>query len=184
MSESTNETGPKTVVESYGHTIDLATLPASSQLALMRRGLAHYLGNEQASKVTAWSDKQDGEVTDAAKAEAKAAFIAEAVKVMTEGNMGHGRVGTPRGTQLETIMRRIAESEIRAILKSNGVALPSGDKTVKLGAQEFTRQALIERRLAQHGDRIRKDAEAEQKKLERVAKASAGEGEGAEALGL
>jgi hypothetical protein len=182
MSESTNGASPNTTIESYGHSIDLASLPYSSQVALMRRGVAHYLGNEQASKVSGWVEKQPGEVTDVDKAAVKAEYIREAVQAMIAGTMGHGRVGVARGTALETVMRRIAETEVKAILKANKLAWPSGEKTVTLGDATFTGRQLVERRLAQHGDRIKTLAEKEQKALERMAAATAGEG--AAALGL
>lgn len=154
-------------------TVEFDSLPAVSQRALAQRGLAHFLGNEQASKVAGHFEGK--EPTDDEKAAYKAECVAKALQALIDGTVGT-RIGTPRGTQIETIMRRIAEAQVRAVLKGNGITMPSGDKVVKLGDQEFTRAQLITRRLEnpKFSESIRKEAEAEMKRVEKAA--GAGEG--------
>lgn len=153
----------------YGtHKLDTAKWPEKSVEALIRRGLAHYLGNEQASKVTAhFDDKPDA--TDVEKAAFKAECQAKAIEALEKGTIG-ANVRGPRGSQVETIVRQLAEKEVRDILKHNGLTMPSGDKVVEFAnGEKLTRAQLIERRVAKHGERLNKEAETEMKRREREA---------------
>lgn len=178
----------------YGdHTINTDNLPEKSIQALLSRGLAHFLGNEQAAKVSGWAngikEKSGAAPSDDEVASAKAGYVAAALAALAAGTIGAGTRG-PRGTATETVMRQIAEKEVRSILAQNHMALPSGDKTVKFeDGTELTRADLLSRRLAKHGDRIRKEAEAEIKAAERKAAKATAEakqagGVGVDALGL
>ena len=169
--------------------VDLATLPQISVLAMFRRGLAHYLGNEQASKLTAWAESHEKEhgskPADEARDAAKASFQAAAMKALVDGSVG-ANVRGPRGSALETIMRGIAEKRVREILKQAGLSMPSGDKAVKFpNGTELTRADLIDRQLARNGDAIRVEAERELKARERAAAKAVGDaGSAMAALGI
>lgn len=165
--------------------IDFDTLPASSQLALASRGVTHFLGNEQASKLAAWI-KAEGQANTEDKAAAAAwkeanatavsvkmdGLVAEAVAKLLAGTVGARAVGGVRVTPIEALKRQIAKREVTAILANNKLAFPKGarkDKegndvpaqVVQLGADSFTGDQLIERRLANptEGPRIQKEAE-------------------------
>ncbi len=214
MADTNTNTTPAPATIAYGKDADrlsiaITDLPAISLLSLAQKGLSHYLGNEVASKVTAWTESrvataikalpadadeaaktaatQSALPNDAEKATAKADFIKAAWEALLAGNVG-ARVGVPRSTPVESIMARIAEGEIRETLKSVGLVMPTGDKVVTFKTGEsFTRKQLIERRVEKFGDRLRKAAEAELKALARVAaQAKPGDGVevGAESLGL
>ena len=169
----------------YGNVkIDTERLPLASIHALLSRGLAHYAGNEQNAKVgPEFGDK----VTAAGFANLKAlraapgehagllveiekflnGKVADAVKALHDGTVGDGMRG-PRGTALDTVIRAIASAEVKKTLANIGVTMPSGDKKVKFTTgEELTASELIARRIAKHGDRITKEAEAKMKADER-----------------
>jgi hypothetical protein len=190
MSGTENGTGNTVAYGEY--TIDISALPEKSRMALIRRGVAHYLGNEQASKVSGWKAglvEAGTPPNDAEVAAFKLDCMNAAVKALIEGTIGSSIRG-PRGSTADTVARQLAETEIRNILKHNGLTMPSGDKTVKFGdGTELTRAQLIDRRLAGHGERLRKEAEAkikadERKAAREVDAAKAAGGQGVEALGL
>lgn len=147
-------------------TIDTATLHEKSTVALLRRGLAHFLGNEQASKVASWMksfEKSEGrEPTDDEKAAKKAEYVEKAIAALWAGEIGMGVRG-PAVSPLEREVERLARGEVMAVLKSNGIKPPRGDEAVKFAnGAEFTLEQLIERRIGAHGERLEKEA---QKKL-------------------
>lgn len=154
----------------YGdHSVDTEKLPAKSVEALLRRGLAHFLGNEQASKVASHFADADPAPTDEAKAAFKAECVSKALQALHDGTIGNVVRG-PKGTSVEAVMRGLAEKEVRAILKTAGLTMPSGDKVVEFASGEkLTKADLISRRITKHGDRLRKEAETEMKRAEREA---------------
>lgn len=179
---------PTTNTITYGdHVIDVANLPTKSIAALLRRGVSHFLGNEQASKVAAKFDDAkvgtgEGEYATeaalkAAKDSAKTDYVAAAIKALYDGTIGDSSRG-PRGSTIDTVIRGLAEKEVRKILADNKLTMPTGDKVVKFpSGEELNRNDLITRRIAKHGDRLRKEAEAEMRKLDKVAKAEGGLGD-------
>ena len=69
----------------YGtHTLDFTKLPAKSLEAMLKRGVTHFLGNEQASKVSGWKarfvETEKREPNDDEVAEVKSAYIAKALE--------------------------------------------------------------------------------------------------------
>lgn len=180
-------------------TVETASLPPVSAEAMIRRGLSHYFGNEQAAKVTALKDKWIGdkdanpEATPATD-EQVSKWLAEARQAAFEklmaGTVGAGRLTGPRIDPIESATLAIAKVEVTNILRAAGVKPPKGEETVSLAGEAFTMAQLIERRLAKEGDRIAKEAAkrvADQKKKAEKAKAdvaSAGENKTADALGL
>ena len=166
---------------SYGNVkIDTTSLPAASIQALLSRGLSHYLGNEQNAKV----GPEFGErVAKAGFANLKAlraapgehagllieiekflnAKVTDAVKALHDGTVGESTRG-PRGTALDTVIRAIASAEVKKVLANIGVTMPSGDRKVRfVTGEELTSSELIARRIARHGARLTKEAEAKMK---------------------
>lgn len=163
----------------YGtHTIDTATLPEASVNALISRGFSHFMGNETASRVASHFGDEIKTASDEAKATAKAQFQAEALAKLIAGTVGVSSPRGPRGTSLDTVIRNLAEKEIKATLDTLKLKMPSGDKVVEFSdGQKLTKGQLIERRLAKHGDRLRKEAEAEMRRLAKVAGGENAEGD-------
>lgn len=186
----------------YGnHSIDPATLPEASVNALLTKGLAHFLGNEQASKITArivselkLEDSVVGDVRKAAITAYRAAnpkhvsdWTAEVVKEAL-GKLSAGTVGVstrgPTGTKLDTVVRALAKAEVVSILSamSPSVKFPKGEEKVAFpDGNAFTGDELIARRLAKHGERLTKEGE---KKMADDARKAAKAAEGAKASGL
>lgn len=165
-------------LKAHGHSVAIADLPQVSLVALAHRGLVHILGNEVASKVTAWKKTDAGanatEDDIAAKTEA---FRAEAMEKVLSGSLGV-RTGTVRGTALETVMREVAIERLRsnfaAAIKKNPAhpKFPGDAKTtINVRGEELNRATLIERHIAKFRDVI--EAEARRRMAE--AEADAGE---------
>ena len=167
----------------YGdHSVDFDALPEASKKALASRGLTHFLGNEQAAKLTNWAAtrvakaiKELGEApaksdvdaatematpNDAERATRKIELVAEALKTLHDGTVGV-RVGGPKADPIESIMSRLASVEVADVLRANKAKMPKGDETVVIGGQSLTKAELIARRIAKHGDRLRKAAQKE-----------------------
>lgn len=169
----------------YGdHTIDFAGLPTTTIEALLRRGVTHYLGNEQASKVVAWAKAQEVAPSDEAKAARKAELVAAAVAAMADGTIGTRPPSTakPRVTDpVESIVRKLAKAAVVALLAKNGFAVPKGDATVKTGSGEFTMDELIARNVTKNGEAYRVEAKklvaAEARAKAKLAEGGVAEGE-------
>lgn len=188
----TNSTLP---VITYGdRKVDTASLPEKSIEALLRRGVTHYLGNEQASKVTAKIDKAVSEgkaegfvaTRDDIKAyrEANSDQVGiwmkevtdSALAALLEGTIGNRAVGTsgPKLAPLDTIVRKVAKAEVIDTLKANGLSTPKGEEKVQFdGGKSFTLDELIDRRIAKHGDRLTAAAKKELADRARKAKQAA-----------
>ena len=181
----------------YGEiTIDVATMPTKSLLAMVKRGVAHYLGNEQAAKVTSWKEsfqtENKREATDDEIAAKKAEFTASALEALNKGEVGHSTRG-PRGTALETVMRAIALERATTLLGNAKLKMPSKDEKVTFpNGQAFTRQELIDRQIAFEksskpvamfgGKTVREAAEAKMKEIERAKARAAADPGGIEGL--
>lgn len=148
-----------------GIEVDTSKLPEASINALLSRGLTHYLGSEQASKVTAKVaafEKEHGEApAEDEKAAWKAQFIADAVKALQDGTIGT-RTGGPRLDPLAKAIRDIAGEEVTALIRNAGHKVPKGKETVSVRGEEVTFGQLVDRRLAnpEHAERIGKAAKA------------------------
>lgn len=137
----------------YGeHTLDFAALPQSSLVAMLRRGVSHYLGSEQASKVTAYFDPDKGEpVADTspeAKAKVKAEYVAKAIDALIAGTVGVSVRG-PSVDPIEAIVNRLARKEVLDVLRASGTKPPkkADDKVKFANGAEFTLAELVARRL-------------------------------------
>jgi hypothetical protein len=178
----------------YGqYEIDTGKLPPSTIDALVRRGISHVLGNEAASKVSAWVGQEGNEsATDEQKAQKKAEFQAAFIDAMLAGTLGQHAARGPRVDPLEAVMNGIAKREIIDRLKAANppIKTPKGDETINLKGELFTMAQLITRRLnGPEGERIKREAQKHVADLERKAKkakedvAKAGD-TSADALGL
>lgn len=160
----------------YGsHSIDVAKLPEASVVALLKRGLTHYLGNEQTSKLVA-ARKREGAFDGTTEEAYKADLVAKAVAALHEGTIGT-QVRGPSVDPVEAAMERIARAEINAVLKAKGAKfVGKGDdrKVTFANGESFTMNDLIDRRLGneEHSARIRKEAEKALKSAAKQAEAA------------
>lgn len=167
----------------YGDkTLDFNTLPQASLVAMLRRGVSHFFGSEQASKVTAYFDPEHDDAenrkdTPEARAAKKAEFQSTAYDALVAGTVGVSVRG-PSVDPITTIMRRLAKNEIKTILAANKIKWPAKSEDVieTPDGKKFTGNELIDRRLAKEGERLKKEAEkiaAEQAKKNAKAVAAA-----------
>ena len=164
----------------YGpHVINPDTLPPKSVEALIKRGLTHYLGNEQAAKVSGWITDQIPDSDTMSKEQRKAAIkafresntndvtaktnavVAAAVAALTEGTIGVRAVAGPKADPVEKVMRELAIAKIAENLAKAGLKVPSGSKTVTIGDAAYTRDELVSRQFARDEAGYRAKAEAE-----------------------
>lgn len=184
---------------SYGsHTVDFATLPPASLLAMVNRGFAHFLGNEVASKVTAakakWAETlaaalavpesdrtpdhvkaiEEGEMGEAQIEELKMALRNAAVKALVDGTVGVREPGQPKASPLEVEIRKIATGLVREKLIANGLKVPTGDKTLTFpNGAAYTMAQLVDRQIDQKGKEIEATAIKNIAARDRAAKALA-----------
>lgn len=160
----------------YGaYTIDPAALSEKTLQALLSRAVAHVLGNEAASTVTGKIKAELGESatrddvkayreTHTAQVDAWTREAQDAKHTAILGGTLGDRVGTPRGTALDTVIRAVAWEEVSAIMTKNGLKFPKAvkgsDESPKIVTPDgsFTKAELIARRVAKHTDRITKEA--------------------------
>lgn len=175
------------VIEYGSLSFDFATLPPKSVRAMLSRGVTHFLGSEQASKVgpnSAWAakfEKDNGrKPTDAERDAQKAANLANASQALIDGTIGSAR--GPKADPVEAAIEAMAEREVWDTLA--GAKLCKANRKPKdedvfefENGEKFTFAELIERREAKHGERLRaaatKKVEAERKAREANAKKAA-----------
>lgn len=166
----------------YGDAImiaDLTKLPVTSLQAMVRRGLSHYFGNEQASKVTAWKESYAEDHNGTAPNDAEVATYKldcqkKALEALLAGTVGVHAPRGPKATPVDALVRQLAIREITDVLTAHKLKMPKGEETVELAGKTFTREQLVDRRITAHGERLKKAAEAELKRREREAKAAGG----------
>lgn len=162
-----------------GNEIDFDSLPAASQVALVTRGVTHFLGNEQASKVSGWAKKivEDGgeEPADDEKKAKKAEFVAAALEALRAGTVGSRTSAGPRATPFESALRAIAKEEVVNLLRQNKIKVPTKDSTISFKGEDLTMEQLIARRIANpnHAERLKKEAAAKVRESEKRIKALA-----------
>lgn len=172
---------PNLVIK-YGESIaDFNTLPEASLVAMLRRGYSHFKGSEQASKIVAKISTaldEMGEDTESMSPAVKSAafkkFRAEnaaqvagwmsEVQANADAALVAGTVGVstrgPAVDPITTIIRRLAKTEVVAILKQNALAWPKKAEDVVTfpDGRKFTGPELIDRRIKVEGDRLGKEA--------------------------
>lgn len=164
------------------HSVDLGKLPPVSLHRLASYGFAHYLGNQAASKVVAWSDKEENaNATDEQKAAKKAEFQTAMIAALMDGTIGQHAARGPSIDPEEAEMERLAWGEVLATLKANNIKAPKKDEAVEFASGEkLSRDDLVSRRVAKHGDRLRTEAKAslkaKAKAKEAIAKKVTGQG--------
>lgn len=146
--------------------LDFTNLPAASLLAMLKRGVSHYLGNEIAAKISGRKDKAEKEGTPLSESDVealRAEFTDKAISALHEGTVGSATRG-PAADPVDVAAERIARAEVNDVLKANKAKWTGkgDDRHVKFAdGSTLTMDEMIERRLANpdHADRIRKAAE-------------------------
>lgn len=137
----------------YGKTeIDFDALPETSRKAIVSRGLTHYFGNEQASKVTGAAKKHleehGTELADDERNALRDEFVAAAAKALFDGSIGSRTLG-PKATPFEAAQNAIAREGVIAQLRKFKLAVPKkADETVTVNGEAFTMAQLVARRIA------------------------------------
>lgn len=180
-------------VEIAGTAIDLTALPGKSISALLSRGLTHYFGSEQASRVKAWKDKVLEETKVEPAEDEVVAFQKErfgiALSNLLEGTIGQRAIGITIDP-LEKVKAQIARQDVVDILRANSIKVPKGDEAVEFA--DGTKKAMadmVKTRLEKDGDAIEKRAKAvikerEKAKAKAEESAKAVESKTADSLGL
>ncbi len=162
----------------YGTNIklDSSTFPEATTKALLSFGVAHFLGNVQASKIVGRIRGKDGlNKADATKEAVKAwreanpqlitkwsaEFEAEALKELVEGKIGV-RAGGPRLDPVEAEFKKLVMARIKSILEGVGMKMPKAEDEVLTFGDGVTRTlpAMVRNVTAKEGDSLRKTAEA------------------------
>ena len=163
----------------YGeHSIDLQAIPQASLVALARRGLVHYLGNEQSAKVSNAKKEAEAKGENFGEAEIetlKVKLVAEAVAAIHAGQIGQGNRG-PSKDPLQAAIESVTRASVVETLKANGIKTPKGEETITIGGQVRTLAQMLANRYAR--DKVAIDKEAHKRvedarKREAVAKAKA-----------
>jgi hypothetical protein len=160
--------------------IDFDALPDASKLALVSRGVTHFLGNEQNSKGHSFAvaqvkgDGKEEPSKDAVKewktanAEALVAKVNEltatAYAALLDGTVGARSAGGPRLTPIDTLVRQKAKVEVSAKLASIGAKFPKKDETITFGDGTRTGDQMIDNWLA-NGDNLARLTKAAEKEL-------------------
>lgn len=154
----------------YGaHTLDISKLPQLSVDALIRRGVSHFLGNEQASKVVAKAEAwqkantpaggQVPDVPDDLKSQWKHEAQLAAVEALHAGTIGTSVRG-PKADPLEDTMYKLAKKKVLEILAANGIKAPKKDEAVTFSnGVKKSLEDMIQTRLTNFGDELKKEAE-------------------------
>lgn len=145
----------------YGDTtVTVADLPDTSIAALLSRGLTHYLGNEQASKVTSWKKTEEGQTATEAEIEAKAeSYRTAAMDALLNGTVG-SRSGGPKLKGIDRLVRIVAEEMLRAYAAKRNMKVPTKkeqldpmiEKYLSVAQYAEAVKAEAERRFALQGD--------------------------------
>ena len=161
-------------IESVSATVDAFTLPNTSLLALIKRGIRVVLSTEASRAINTWKNHKDN--ADAIKAmtteefEAKLAELLETEQLRLWAKITNGTFGVrepkaagPRKARVvdpvEKEARLLAKTEITNILKGMGLEFPTKSKTVlDANGTAVDGETLIERRMTKHGDRLRGEA--------------------------
>jgi hypothetical protein len=178
-----------TKVLKYGDfTADFNTLPEASMVAMLRRGFAHFMGSEQASKVTGYFKPENAEedtLPDTAenREAKKREYQTAAFAALVAGTVG---VSTrqPAVDPITKIIRRLALADVKTKLDNAKPKLAWPKKASDViefpNGQKMTGEELVTRQVAKKVDEYTKEAKriaAEQaKKAAAAAKAAEAEG--------
>lgn len=188
---------------------DHAALPPATLIAFAQRGMAHFLGNEQASKLVGKIVTAAELPDDADKTTRKAAIeafrlsnadtvkawmdeiTAKAVEAMDAGTVGMSTRG-PSVDPFTAECQKLAKDEVLSILRANGIKVPKADEVITFANGDTrTWDQMLASRMAKNGPAIEKEARrrvADRAKKAEEAKKRAAENAGnpkvAEDLGL
>lgn len=157
--------------------VTVESLPAASLEALIRRGLSHFMGNEQAAKVSAAKAKATAD-GGTALTEDEIASKLQANRESAWAALLAGEIGlrAPAGESVdpfEKLQARIAREQVEAILRANGLKVPKKDGTVTFADGKVkTMSDMIAARLEKNGPAIEKEATKRQKDAEAKRKAA------------
>lgn len=175
-------------------TIHPAELPSASVTALLRRGLAHYLGNEVSSKLisrlTARERAGHPDLSEDEKLALKAELQAEAFEALRAGTVGASSPRGPGADPMDAIRRKLALDGIRLTAKQNGLAFSKNVEGVRglvfPDGTFKTVDELVTTRLShpKYKEVIEKEAQAEMKARAKRADRMAALGDGVEGLDL
>lgn len=104
--------------------VETDSLPESAIAALLHRGLTHYLGNEQSSKVTGWK-KANPNATDEEIEAVSNQYRVVAFDALLNGTIGT-RAGGPKLKGLDRLIHLVAVEQITALAASRNAKMPSG----------------------------------------------------------
>jgi len=121
--------------------VSLGSLPTASIVVLAQRGFSHVMGNEVSSKVNTWKGKNEGATADDI-ADITLHYRNEFIAKLTDGLMGV-RVGTSRGTALDTIINAVTIEKARAILKGKATLPAKNDAKIKNVKGNPTREEFL-----------------------------------------
>lgn len=213
VSRTTQHEGIPTMDFTHGSiTLNTDGLPAVSIAALLKRGLSHYFGNEQAARVSAdianavedarkAADPNDK--ADATRDEIKAwrvanpeavkawadGYAADALKALQDGTIGTSNRG-PRADPLEAAINSLAKADVVAMLKARNIKVPKGEEVVTFakGVTRTLAQMIANKRLAgleTYTKAAQKKLAEDARRLAKAQEAAAGESEAnADDLGL
>lgn len=175
------------LVIKYGdHTADFNTLPQASLVAMLRRGFGHFMGSEQASKVTEYFKPDNADETTLAdtpenRAKMKADCQAKAMQALLEGKVGVSTRG-PAVDPITKIIRRLATAEAKEKISAAKLAWPKkAEDVIEFpDGRKLTATQLVDKLIAKKGTEYKRDAEkiaAEQaRKAKKLAETAAAEG--------
>lgn len=169
----------------YGETqVDFSKLPETSVRAMLSRGLTHFLGSEQASKVTSHFTDKDGNkipASDEDRASKKAEFVSAALGALLAGTVGvstRGPAKDPLASEFDSIVKR----EVTATLKAQGLKFPKDGESIEFAnGTKRTGDEMLTNYGTKHKDRIESEAKKAVADKARAAKKMADKA--AEALG-
>ena len=168
---------------------DNGTIPEQTVRAMLSRGVTHYFGSEQASKVgpnSSWAEKFEKDnkrkPTDAEREAQKAANLAAAHKAFLAGEIGMGR--GPKLDPVEAEIEAMAEREVWNTLADNDLCKrnkkPKDDEVFTFAdGSTKTFETMVDGKIAKYGENTYRPAAikkiaAEKKATEaRAAKAKA-----------
>lgn len=161
MSHQFDKAGFAIAVDGAVH-INGTSAPIATLAAFVSRGVTHYFGSELASKVISERKRREEagnpmseDEESAYRATLREEFLAKALA----GEIGMGHRG-PSADPTEAEAERLAWAEVQVVLGQNKIK-PEGkgeDRTWHIGADKLTKDELVERRMARHGERLMEEA--------------------------
>lgn len=124
---------------------EITVVPAINLANLALQGYRHKLGNEVAAKVAAYKKTDEGKAASEADIASYARDArAEMLDKIVNGVLGvRASSGAPRVSGVEAIRNAVTLKSLRALLKKNNLALPTGEDTIFIAGKEMNREQLL-----------------------------------------